>query len=491
MDIHTYYGKKLEVLPHAEVRKAARNAPPKEIKKVYIVGICGTAMGSIAGLLKQAGYQVGGWDAGVYPPMSTMLETLGITIDTTIVSDHIDTADVVVVGNAIGPTHEVVEYAREKNMSLVSLSEILDLCIFKGRKRLVIAGTHGKTTTTGIVASIFSTAGKDPGFLIGGVMQGADTGFNLGSGEYFIIEGDEYDTAYFDKRPKFLTYGGDGGMVTSIELDHLDIYSDLEDYTQAFTFFAEQLPSSGHVCVAYNPEIQKAFVSTSHVHTYGFDEGADIVLTNISQTPTTQKGTLIYHGKELGVIETPLSGKHNLANVIGAAGLAYAYGIPFEDIQKGIIDFKGMKRRQEVVADGYATLIDDFAHHPTAVTETILGIKKRYEGRRLVALFEPRSNTSRRKVFEDAYVKSLLDADLVLIKQPAMRHNDDVHNYINASHMVDILSHKGVPAYTAEQPEKIIEYLKSSLQKRDVILMMSNGSFDGLRESIAEIIQNL
>jgi len=537
MNIQTYYGKKLEVLEHADVRKGERGKVPQttEIKKIYIIGICGTAMGSLAGLLKQAKYEVFGCDEGIYPPMSTMLDELGIEIDITPSSESLsDTAqekvrhsDIVVVGNAIGPNHAVVTYARSAGKSLVSLPEALDLCVFQGRKRLVIAGTHGKTTTTGIVTSIFKEAARvgeiaDPGYLIGGVMQGATTGFDLGkvSAGYFIIEGDEYDTAYFDKRPKFLTYGGDGGIVTSIELDHLDIYNDLEDYEQAFQFFIEGLPTSGHTLIAHHPDVarvaKKALQSrdgvdssmdslekASHILTYGIEreelvadkggsadveENADVYLKNVVVTNGVQKGIFVYKGQELGEIRTRMSGRHNLMNVVGAAGLAYAYGISFDVIVRGIEQSSGMKRRQEVVHDGYATLIDDFAHHPTAVEETIAGIKKLYEGRRLIALFEPRSNTSRRKVFQDSYIAALRAADCVIIKQPLLRHNDNPENYIDATQMVRELSEKGVESYATDTPEQTLEVMQKIIKKEDVILTMSNGSFDGVRESLQKLL---
>lgn len=507
-----YYGNKLEVLEHATLRKEQRIDPPEEIKNIYIIGICGTAMGSLAGLLKQGGYMVHGYDEGVYPPMSTMLESLDITIDTQINDEHLQKADVIVVGNAIGPTHVVAEQARSLGKPLVSLPETLDLCVFGNRKRLVIAGTHGKTTTTGIVAAIFKEATQssvkessvgfaEPGYLIGGVMQGQTTGFDLGDAKgadegknsFFIIEGDEYDTAYFDKRPKFLTYGGDGGIVTSIELDHMDIYSDLKDYEQAFRFFVEGLPEPGNLFIAFNPDVMRVCGKGKNIKTYGIEglndgEKADVYLKDVANEAGVQKGMFVYLGEDLGELETTMSGSHNLMNIIGAAGLAYSYGVPFEVIKKGIRNFDGMKRRQEVVYDGYATLIDDFAHHPTAVVETIAGIKKMYEGRRLVALFEPRSNTSRRKDFEAPYIESLSQADCVILKQPELRHNDSPENYINTSDMVKSLQEKGINAYTTSGAQETINRVSEIIVENDVILMMSNGSFDGVREALSMVL---
>lgn len=491
MDIKSYYGKKIDKLDYVGLRKEDRVNPPVTIKKIYIIGICGTAMGSIAGLLKQAGYEVSGWDSGVYPPMSTMLEDLGIEIQTEVSEDSLADSDIIVVGNAVGPTHEVVSLARTFRKPLVSLSEVLDLCIFKGRKRLVIAGTHGKTTTTGIVAAIFKEAKMNPGYLIGGVMQGKSTGFDIGGGDYFIIEGDEYDTAYFDKRPKFLTYGASGAMVTAIELDHMDIYSDLKDYEKAFSFFAEGLPEGGSLFIADEEAVKRIMKKTkANVFIYGFEDWCDVYIKNVSQEGLIQKGVLVYKGKELGEIETSMSGKHNLMNIVGAAGLAYSYGISFEDIKSALKNFKGMKRRQEVIADGYATLIDDFAHHPTAVSETIAGIKKLYEGRRLVAIFEPRSNTSRRKEFEKPYVDALSSADLVFIKQPKSRHNDDSENYIDVDKMAEDLKDSTNFSCASDSPDDIKKIALENLNEGDVVLMMSNGSFDGLRESLVKEISS-
>jgi len=527
MNIREYYENKLEKLEHIDVRKEERvtRDETREIKNIYIIGICGTAMGSLAGLLRQAGYEVFGYDEGAYPPISTMLKDIRITIDTNCdakTQKKIQSSDIVVVGNAIGPMHEVVEYARSIHKPLVSLPEVLDTCVFKKRKRIVIAGTHGKTTTTGIVTSIFNEAEKvgeivNPGYLIGGVMQGKTTGFDLGTVAnegYFIIEGDEYDTSYFDKRPKFLTYEGDGGIITSIELDHLDIYTDLKDYEKAFQFFIESLPKEGTTLIANHPDVsrvadralqdQGGVKQATHILTYAVreedikensEEIADVYLRDIVQENGTQKGSFVYKGKNVGEIQTKMSGRHNLMNVAGAAGLAYSYGISFDSIAKGIKNFSGMKRRQEVVYDGYATLIDDFAHHPTAVEETIAGIKKLYQGRRLIVLFEPRSNSSRRKIFQDPYIAALKDVECVIIKQPAVRHNDIADNYIDVKQMVKDLTREGAnhpsenmqeisKAYSTADTQETIDVVEKNLKKDDVILMMSNGSLDGIRESL-------
>jgi UDP-N-acetylmuramate: L-alanyl-gamma-D-glutamyl-meso-diaminopimelate ligase len=502
--INSYYRQKIEEKDDASLRLVKRAEAPvtSSVQTIHIIGICGTAMGSLAGLLREAGYEVTGSDDGFYPPMSTMLEELGIDIAKTGSTDLLNAADVVVVGNAAGPSHVEVAYAREHNLPLMSLPEALQQFIFGARQRLAVCGTHGKTTTTGLLASIFKAAKRDPGFLIGGVMQGQTTGFSLGKKEgseadVFVLEGDEYDTAYFDKRPKFLSYAPHSAIITSVELDHVDIYRDLEDYKQAFRFLASQLPAAGTLIACGDDALVREVISdtAATVVAYGLGEENDVMVKSLESADGVQRATLIEQGEVIGEIHTTLPGVYNLLNATAAALLARAHGVSFEDIQQGISNFRGMKRRQEIVFDGtdatgqQVTLIDDFAHHPHAVTVTLAGLRARYTNRRLIAIFEPRSNSSRKKIFETAYTQSFDDADQVLLKMPPLRHNDSSEDFMNVSSVAKEITKRGTPTAHVETVEELIETLEAMRQPDDVIVMMSNGSFDGLREKLIAMFE--
>ncbi|MBP7846149.1 MAG: UDP-N-acetylmuramate:L-alanyl-gamma-D-glutamyl-meso-diaminopimelate ligase, partial [Candidatus Pacebacteria bacterium] len=361
--------------------------------------------------------------------------------------------------------------------------------IFEDALRIVVAGTHGKTTTTGLLAEIFETSGAYPGYMIGGVPQGKEHGFAMGSGEFAIFEGDEYDTSYFNKMPKFLQYGAHTGIVTSVELDHLDIYSDLADYRKAFEFFVSEIPEDGFIFLNGDKDETRSLsmVSKSHVMTYGLSDKNNITARNLKKENGMQTFDFIYNGATLGQIETSLSGNHNVANILSAIGVALAHGLSFEFIKKGVKNFKGMKRRQEVVGDTNGILlIDDFAHHPTAVRETLFGIKQKYSRRRIVALFEPRSNSSRKKVFEKDYIESFDNADLVFIKIPPFREGDVPEDFMDAKFVAEKVSEKGVPMKVAENVENLVEIVWSEIKEGDVVIMMSNGAFDGLKDKLLD-----
>jgi UDP-N-acetylmuramate: L-alanyl-gamma-D-glutamyl-meso-diaminopimelate ligase len=378
-------------------------------------------------------------------------------------------------------------------MPQATLPEVLREYVFGEATRIVVAGTHGKTTTTGIVTALFDAGGKEPGFMIGGVPQNKERGFAVGKGDYAIFEGDEYDTSYFNKMPKFLQYGAHTGIVTSLELDHLDIYSDLKDYTQAFNFFAQEIPEDGFLFInGDDAALQHLKAEAAHctVRTYGFDDRNDIYAKH---TRTTEEGvqrfTVVVDGKELGEVETPLPGLYNVANCLAAIGVAHAHGIAFDAIKKGLKGFGGMKRRQEIVAeiDGI-TVIDDFAHHPTSVKATLGGIKTKYFGRRIVALFEPRSNSSRKKIFEKEYMESFGSADYVCLKTPPLRHNDSPDDFIDPQAVVDAIkkANPDTEAYAFADIETLLDETVPKLKEGDVVMVMSNGTFDGLKEKLVE-----
>lgn len=490
MNKEDYYKKKLEALSDKEFRIFERPALVKNPKKFHIVGVCGTAMGSLAGLLREKSFLVSGSDQVCYPPISTMLESLDIkTHFGNFEAKNIGDADVVVIGNVARPLNPEAQFARENNLVQATLPEVLREYVFDDALRIVVSGTHGKTTTTGIVSEIFESAGANPGFMIGGVPQGKEHGFALGAGEFAIFEGDEYDTSYFNKMPKFLQYGAHTGIVTALELDHLDIYSDLDDYRRAFEFFVSEIPEKGFLFVNGDADETKSLkrLSRAHTFTYGLSKGNDIYAENLQKENGLQKFNLIYNGANLGEIETSLSGNHNVANILASAGVALAHGLSFESVQKGVKNFKGMKRRQEVVSDANGILlIDDFAHHPTAVRETLLGIRQKYSGRRVIALFEPRSNSSRKKCFEKDYIESFNNADLVFIKVPPFREGDIVVDFMDAKFVAEEVSKKGIRMSVAENVDELIERVVPEICEGDVVMMMSNGAFDGLKEKLLD-----
>lgn len=490
MSKEDYYQKKLEALSDKDLRIFERPELIKNPKQFHIVGICGTAMGALAGLLCEKGFKVSGSDQVCYPPISTMLEGLDVqTHFGNFEVKNIGDADVIVIGNVARPQNPEAQFARENKLVQTTLPEVLREYVFEDALRIVVAGTHGKTTTTGLVAEIFETAGAYPGFMIGGVPQGKEHGFALGAGEFAIFEGDEYDTSYFNKMPKFLQYGAHTGIVTSIELDHLDIYSDLNDYRRAFEFFVKEIPEAGFLFVNGDKDETRSLSlsSKSHVMTYGLSENNDIFARNLKKENGMQTFDFIYHGASLGQIETSLSGNHNVANILAAVGVALAHGLSFEFIKKGVKNFKGMKRRQEIVGDvNGILLIDDFAHHPTAVRETLLGIKQKYSDKRIVALFEPRSNSSRKKVFEKDYINSFDNADLVFIKVPPFREGDVVEDFMDANFVAQSVSEKGIPMTVAENVDDLVEKVLPEIREGDLIIMMSNGAFDGLKDKLLD-----
>lgn len=483
-----YYEKKLQRLPNPEARSFTRPAVEyKDIKRVHLVGVCGTAMGSLAGLLCEAGYEVSGSDAGCYPPMDALIQELGITFYEGFDPENLKGADLIVVGNASTPDNVEAAYAREHNLPTLSLPETLAELFIRDKRSLVVAGTHGKTTTSGLLAHVFLSAGKDPTYLIGGVPQGTESGFRVGKGDYFIIEGDEYDTAYFDKRPKFLHYRPTSAIITSLEFDHIDIYDDLDDYRQAFAFFADLIPEHEAFFVWGDSEETQSLTKKANAKTYGLKESNDITARDVSVSPAGQRFILVIDGVEIGVVETPLFGEHNLNNVLSVCALALSEGLSFEEMAKGVSSFHGMKRRQEVIGEERnITFIDDFAHHPTAVRETLKAIRMKYPERRIVALFEPRSNTSRRKIFEQGYIESFDAADLLFLKVPPMRHNDTTADFIDAEKVVREITTRGTNAQVYATTEELIEGVAPVLQEGDVVLIMSNGSFDGVHAKLME-----
>ncbi len=459
--------------------------PPDEISDVYLIGICGTGMGSLAGLFQQAGYRVCGSDAAAYPPMSTRLREMGISVLEGYDPAHLQAAPgLVIVGNACTPTHPEAAYARTHHFVQQSFPEALAHFFIRDHRSLVVAGTHGKTTTTGMLVHVLREAGLDPGFLVGGVMTNGTVSYAVGTGRHFVVEGDEYDSAYFDKRPKFMHYRPTSALITSMEFDHADIYDDWDDYRDAFRVFAATVSSSGILALnGDDPEVRAlAHHTYARVRFFGLTgNDDDVTARDVRTGGGGQRFTLVADGAACGEVFLPMSGPHNLLNALAVCTLALDEGLAPEAIARGFATFKGMKRRQEVRGEEDGVLVlDDFAHHPTAVRATLQAVRERWPERRLVAVFEPRSNSSRRKVFEQPYAEAFDRAARAFLCAPPFRHNDEVERFIDADVVVQTITARGVPAAVYDSPDALLAPLLDAVRPGDVVLIMSNGGFGGL-----------
>ncbi len=394
-----------------------------DAKHVHVIGIGGSAMAPLAGMLREHGYRVTGSDSGVYPPASTLLEKLGISFFHTFDAANLAPApDLVVVGNIIARGNPELEEVLDRKIPYRSMPEILEEVFLPGRHSIVVSGTHGKTTTTAMLAWIFHTAGKQPNFLVGGVAENFGKSYGLGGGEEFILEGDEYETAFWDRGPKFFHYHPDDLIITSLEFDHADIYRDFETYELAFRRLVNLVPRRGRVVIwgdteesgpALRRAAEKAFCP---VETYGFSRGNDWVASDLAVDGAGMKFRVMRKGKPFGDFVLAASGRHNVLNAMAAMAVAHGRGISAEDLAKALATFRSVKRRMDVKGEVRGVLVvDDFAHHPTAVRATIEAARARWPGRRLWAILEPRSNSMRRKVFEETLPVALALADRVVL----------------------------------------------------------------------------
>jgi len=447
-------------------------------------------MASLAGMLKARGLDVRGSDIAAYPPMSTFLDSLGIPVFQPYSEQNLTPApDVVVVGNAISRGNPELEYLLDRRIPFVSMPEVIHQEFIRGHNSLVIAGTHGKTTTTSMAAWIFEVAGRTPSFLIGGIAENFQSSFAVTEGKEFIIEGDEYDSAFFDKGPKFLHYFPDSVILTSVEFDHADIYRDLESVKIAFKRLVNLVPRRGRV-IAWDGSqnvtecVEQAFCP---VESYGFDPNSFWRIKNVSYTATSTSWSVDRDGQHFADFEFPLAGEYNVLNATAAAALAHSYGIPPETICEALRGFLSVKRRLEVRAeiDGI-TIIDDFAHHPTAVAATLGALRKRYTGRRLWAILEPRSNTLRRKVFQHELVESLGLADQVVIASVYVKATDALRpeERLDVDAVVADLNAHGVRAQQLADVDAIVSNVVPQLASGDVVAILSNGGFGSIYEKL-------
>lgn len=454
--------------------------------RIHLLGIGGTGMGSLAGLLRDAGHSVTGTDEKLYPPMSDQLHALKIVPREGYRPENIALADpeMVVIGNVIRRENPEAQEVLRRGIPYRSMPAALAELFLEGRTPIVIAGTHGKTTASTMAAWLLSCAGLEPGFLIGGVGLNLGTSFRLGRGQFFVVEGDEYDTAFFDKGPKFLHYRPQALLITSIEFDHADIYRDLGGIMESFRRLVAIMPPDGLIVANSDDPRVLEIVDRSpcRVATYGLSSGA----WRPSTIAASSSGTA-FDLDPLGQrFAHPLWGDHNLANATGVLALLMESGVSSARCRDGLAMFAGVRRRQELVAEvkGIA-IIDDFAHHPTAVRATIASMRLRFPGRRLWAIFEPRSNTSRRNIFQQEFADALATANRVIVASPFRAESLTGDDRFDSSAVAAALMRRGVDAHHIPQTEHIVEYVMRGVEADDVILVMSNGGFDGLTTKLA------
>jgi len=464
-----------------------------DIKRVYLIGICGTAMASLAGMLQQRGYEVSGSDEHVYPPMSTYLERLGIPVLEGYTKQHLETfrPDLVVIGNAAASTNAEAAATVELDLPYTSMPEAIYHLFIRGKHSIVVTGTHGKTTTTSLMAWLLEAAGRDPGMVVGGIPLNFNQNFKLGGGADFVIEGDEYNTAFFDKGPKFLHYRANTLLVNNIEFDHADIYANLDAIIDAFRKGVEQVAAGDGIVANGDDEHVRGLrgYAVARWVTFGWDRKCDAFATDAVEHPEGTEFTAWWEGKEWARFRTTLSGSHNVLNALADAVIARLRGISDADIQKGFETFRGIKRRMEVRGiERGVTVIDDFAHHPTAIATTLSGARRRYPGRRLWALFEPRSISSSRKEFESGYIDAFREADRVIIGPIFHRERYETRygldKMMSVPNIVEHLDSDGIPVEQIDDFDAIAKRIAGAAEDGDVVLVMSSGAFGGVHEKI-------
>lgn len=452
-------------------------------KHFHFIGIAGTAMGSTAAALQAQGHTITGSDNAVYPPMSTLLESQGIQTRIGYKPENLPAeADVIVVGNAISRGNPEVEAVLEEKRVFDSMAGLLKRHVIQGKRSFVVTGTHGKTTTTSMLAWLFESAGRNPGFMIGGVPDNFTVGARFNDSPHFVIEGDEYDTAFFDKRSKFLHYLPECAIVNNVEFDHADIFGDLDEIILAFQRMTLQVPRNGLVLIngdcANSLKVKEKCPAPTQ--TVGTGEACDvriaITAAKVESTDFTLNGI---------AFSVPMIGEFNVRNAAMAISAARFGGMSDEEIRTGLASFRGVKRRQtERGEKNGITIIDDFGHHPTAIRETLKGLRQRYAGRRLWALFEPRSNTSRRKVLQNDLIEALKAADGSVLAAINAIEKVPVELRLDPEQVMREVNAAGRECYYEPGTDAIIERLKASTRSGDVIVVFSNGGFDGMHEKL-------
>lgn len=470
------------------------NPNSNHISHIHLIGIGGSAMAPVAGMLKERGYHVTGSDDGVYPPASTLLASLGISWNATFNAAFLSPRpDLVVVGNVIARGNPELEFVLNEKIPYRSMAQVLEEFFLPGHDSLVVTGTHGKTTTTAMLAWIFQVAGRRPNFLVGGVAENFGKSYGLGGGKEFIIEGDEYETAFFDRAPKFFHYHPDNLIITSLEFDHADIYSDLAAIELQFRRLVNLVPQRGRILIwgdqdasgsAIRRASERAFCP---VERYGFGAENDWLAGDVNIVDQATEFRIALGQEEIARVRMAAMGRHNVLNALAAAAIAYGRGIPREAIEQALAGFKNVRRRMDIKGEVRGILIvDDFAHHPTAIRATLEAARARWPGRRVWAAFEPRSNSMRRKVFEAALPDALAIADATLLGPVHRAKELAVEDRFSAESVAARVRAKGRIAEALSSSDAIADFVSSQAREGDVVMVMSNGNFDGLCEKLLE-----
>ncbi len=472
-------------MPHVETL-------PVPLRTIHVMGVAGTAMAALAGMLKDAGFSVTGSDQKVYPPMSDYLASLQIRVMEGYKASNLDhLPDLVVVGNVVRAVYEEAASLTAGPIPYMSFPEVLGHLFLAQAHSVVVAGTHGKTTTTAISAWLLESAGYNPGFLIGGLARNFDRTARAGGGETFVIEGDEYDTAFFDKGPKFLHYRPKTVLLTSVEFDHADIYTDLDHVKQSFRSLLQLIPHTG-LLIARGDDPNVASLlgeARCRVETYGPGQMWDGRIDGVDPVTGKMTFSVTRSGEPVLTARSSLVGPHNLYNQVAATAMGIARGVPAAVLAAGFETFQGIKRRQEVIGEpGTVTVIDDFAHHPTAVKVTIEALRLRFGKRRLWVVWEPRSATSRRSVFQEAYAEAFDGADQVVIARPFDAGSLPTGDRFDADRLVTDLAGRGIDAVAMATADEIAQTVGVRAHPMDVVAIFSNGGFDGLHGKLLRLL---
>jgi UDP-N-acetylmuramate: L-alanyl-gamma-D-glutamyl-meso-diaminopimelate ligase len=463
-------------------------------KRIHLIGVAGTAMATLAALLKHRGHDVSGSDEHVYPPMSDFLAAEGIEVLEGYTPDHIGAPDLVVVGNAISRGNAELEAVLDRGLRYASLPETIRDQFLWDADAIVIAGTHGKTTTTALTGWLLTAAGADPTVLIGGIARnfGSDgASYRIGKGTAFVIEGDEYDSAYFDKTAKFLKYLPDIAVVNNIEFDHADIYASIDEVRLAFRRLVNLVPRRGLTLLGVDSADAAALAphARSRVQTFGLSDGAEWRGVDI-RVGDASTFRVLRHGEDLGEFTMPLLGDHNVRNALAAIAVGVDRGLALEALRAGLAAFKGVKRRLEIVGEARGvTVYDDFAHHPTAVEETLRAVRRSSPGRRVWAVFEPRSASSCRRVFQDDFARAFAGADQVVIAS-VFRSTLPEEQRLSEAQLVSDLTSQGVSARHLPDVDTIVAQVSAEARDGDRIVIMSNGGFGGIHKKLLSALEH-
>jgi UDP-N-acetylmuramate: L-alanyl-gamma-D-glutamyl-meso-diaminopimelate ligase len=459
-----------------------------KIRHIHFIGVCGTGMASLAAMLQERGYQVTGSDESVYPPMSTFLAERKVSVAQGYSIAHLEPApDMVVVGNALSRGNPEIEYVLNFRIPHTSFPEAVKDFFLRERKSVVVTGTHGKTTTTSMIAWVLHAAGFQPDFLIGGIAENFQSSFGLGGGKHFVIEGDEYDSAFFDKGPKFLHYLPDLAVVGNLEYDHADIYPDLESIKTQFRRFVNLIPQRGYLVVgAESPAAVEAGARAFCTReTFGLKGDCDWTARNIRQSGEGLQFDIFYRDKLFRSIRMSLLGSYNIRNALAATAVLNRLGVPEDDIRQGLEQFRGVRRRLQLRCNiSGIRIYEDFAHHPTAIRETLQAIRASLQPARLWAIYEPRSATSRRSVFQHELVEALGEADFTIVPPLFKPEKVPEAERLDIGRVIDELNGMGRVAWNIEDVEGIIRQVCDCVRSGDVVVILSNGGFGGIYDRL-------